>query len=315
MNLKIGIGAQADEKTKATTITQLRATESNLKPTFNKVDSEDFNGSAYKGDSVVVTESASGNITCHLTPETLKLLFDGFGYKLATGNAGITDPKLTVTDFARATETGKVEKYFTIVEQNLEDGEERVLIGCQINNITFNISQGAYITVNLEVIGYEHKYEDGSLTTIKPLKDYDKRLTCIDATLKLATSDVSANTQSIEITLNNNLEAKYGLGSRAATRIVRNGKIEANANLTFNAYDKAIYKKAYENLLSGDTAEAVINMQTKDKKYIGIYLHKLGTSNVEFTDKNASGGLTQELNIQYDPTNKTPITFALGTVN
>ena len=31
--------------------------------------------------------------------------------------------------------------------------------------------------------------------------------------------------------------------------------------------------------------------------------------------KNASGGLTQELNIQYDPTNKTPITFALGTVN
>ena len=95
---------------------------------------------------------------------------------------------------------------------------------------------------------------------------------------------------------------------------MRNGKIEAKCSLTFNAYDKALYKKAYDNLLSGNTAEAAIKMITKDKKYVGVYLHRLGTSNVEMTDKKGSGGLSQELDIQYDQSKKTPITFAIGTV-
>lgn len=313
MNLKIGIGVQADAKTKATVITQLRTTESNLKPLFNKVESEDHNGSAYKTDSFVATESASGNISIHLTVETLKLLFEGFGYRVSNGANGITEPKTTIIEIAKAVQSGKIEKFFTIVEQNLEDNEERILIGCQINNITFDATQGAYVKVDLEVIGYEHKYVDSSMTIIKPLTDYDKRLTCVDTTLKLAENDISANTQGINVSLNNNLEAKYGLGSRSATRIVRNGKIEAKASLTLNAYDKAIYKKAYENLISGDTAEAVIKMVTKDKKVALIYLHKLGTSDVEMTDKNGGGGLSQELDIQYDMTKQTPITFALGT--
>lgn len=314
MNLKIGIGVQTDAKTKASVITQLRATESNLKPLFNKIDSEDYNGSVYKGDSAVVGESASGNISIHLTPETLKLLFEGFGYRVASGANGVVEAGTTITEVAKAIQSGKIEKFFTIVEQNLEDGEERVLIGCQINNITFDASQGAFVKVDLEVIGYEHQYVDTSMSTIKPLTDYDKRLTCVDSTLKLADSDISANTQGINVSLNNNLEAKYGLGSRSATRIVRNGKIEAKANLTLNAYDKAIYKKAYQNLISGDTAEAVIKMVTKDKKVILMYLHKLGTSNVEMTDKNSSGGLTQELDIQYDVAKQTPITFAIGNI-
>ncbi|PID67122.1 MAG: hypothetical protein CR959_01825, partial [Fusobacteriales bacterium] len=67
MNLKIGVGVQTNAETKATKLIQLRATESDLKPVFDKVESEDYNGSAYKGDSFVATESASGSITCHLT--------------------------------------------------------------------------------------------------------------------------------------------------------------------------------------------------------------------------------------------------------
>lgn len=32
------------------------------------------------------------------------------------------------------------------------------------------------------------------------------------------------------------------------------------------------------------------------------------------TDKKGGGGLSQELDIQYDQSKKTPITFAIGTV-
>lgn len=312
MNLKIGVGVQTQKDKAATAITQLRVVESDLKPLFDSVEAEDFNGSAYKGDSFVATESATGSITCHITPETLKLLLDGFGYKLASGTGSITENKITINNFAKANESGKIEKFFTIVEQNLEDGEERTLIGCQFNNVTFDITQGAYATMTLEVLGFEFGYKQGALSPITPLADYDQRLTCIDTTLHMG-KDLSSNTQSVSVALNQNLEMKYGLGSRKGTRIVRNGKIEATCSLTFNAYDKELYKKGYDNLIEGNTADMAIKMTTKDKKFVGMYLHRLGTKNVEMTDKKGGGGLTQELDIQYDQVKGTPITFAFGT--
>lgn len=310
MNLKVGIGEETRAGEKATTITQLRATESDLKPAFNKVDSEDYNGSAYKGDSFVATAGASGSISMHLTVESLKLLLGAIGYKLESGTGDITEQGITIENIAKCNTSGKIEKTYTFIEQNLEDSEERILTGCQINNISFEAAQGAYIKVTLDIVGEKYEYAQ-SLSSITPLTDYDKRLTCIDTNFKLG-SDVSANTQSVNISLNNNLEAKYGLGSINATRIARNGKIEAKADLTFNTYDKALYKKAYDNLVKGETAEASLTFKTKDDKFIGIYLHKLGTNSVEMTDKNASGGLTQELDIQYSSEKSTPITFAIG---
>ncbi|CAL7907671.1 phage tail tube protein [Fusobacterium necrophorum] len=317
MNLKIGVGVQENSDKKATKITQLRVTESDLKPLRNIVDSDEFNGSPWKGDSFLASESASGSITCHLTVETLKLLLPGFGFDVTEvslpDTTGISEPKVTLTNLGKYTASGKIEKFFTIVEQNLEDQEERALIGCQFGNVTIEASQGAYVTMTLEVIGFSYGYKQDSLSEVELLEDYSNRLTCVDATFHMS-KDLSANTQSINVSINQNLEAKFGLGSTKATRITRNGKIEAKCSLTFNAYDKALYKKAYDNLLSGETAEAVIKMKTKDKKYIGIYLHKLGTTNVEMTDKKGGGGLSQELDIQYDQSKKTPITFAIGTV-
>ena len=50
MNLKIGVGVQDNSAQKATKITQLRVTESDLKPLRDIVDSDEFNGSPWKGD-------------------------------------------------------------------------------------------------------------------------------------------------------------------------------------------------------------------------------------------------------------------------
>ena len=313
MNLKIGVAAQESKGKAATEFTQLRVIESDLKPLYNKVESDDFNGSPYSSDSFVATEAASGSITCHLTLKTLELLAEGFGYKFSEGTGEITEtePKVTVEKVAKAIESGKIEKFFTIIEQNLEDQEERTLVDCQFGNVSLEVAQGAYVVMTLEVVGFEYKYEQKNSSNIKALEDYDNRLTCIDATFHMD-KDLSANTQSVNISINQNLEIKYGLGSRKGTEVRRNGKIEAKCSLTFNAYDKTLYKTAYDNLLSGKTAEAAIKMVTKDKKYVGVYLHGLGTSNVEMTDKKGTGGLSQELDIQYDQTKKTPITFAIG---
>ena len=107
MNLKIGAGVQTQKDKATTELVQLRVTDSDLKPLFDRVDSDDFNGSPYKGDSFVATEGASGSITCHLTVKTLELLAEGFGYKFTSGTGEITETELkaTVGNVAKAIES------------------------------------------------------------------------------------------------------------------------------------------------------------------------------------------------------------------
>lgn len=316
MNLKLLIGEQLNEKTMATSFTAYQnATEINLTPNFGKTDSEAFTGSAYKGKSFVSTAGATGNVSFELTLETLKNLLPAFGYTVAVGTDPITEA--TITDIAKANTSGKIERYYTLIEQNLEDNEERILTGCQLNNVTLDISQGAYCKLTADVVGYAYEYKDSITHTGTPITDIDDLLTCITSNIEMGSTDVSAETQSVSIAINNNLEQKYGLGNRNATKITRNGFIESNATVTLNAYNKAKFKEGIEALMANDKVSLTIKMAENFNTGAGIVFIKIPNMNVtsvEMTDKNAGGGMTQNMDISYDITAGTPMSYLFGTL-
>lgn len=317
MNLKLLVGEQLDEKTMATSfIAYQNATEINLTPNFGKTDSEAFTGSAYKGKSFVSTAGATGNIAFELTVETLKNLLPAFGYTVTT----VTDTETgaTITDIAKANTSGKIEKFYTLIEQNLEDNEERIMTGCQLNNVSIEVAQGAYCKLTADVVGYAYEYKDTIIHTGTPISDIDNLLTCITSNLVMGTTDVSAETQSASISINNNLEQKYGLGSRDATKITRNGFIESTATITLNAYNKAKFKEGIEALMANDKVSLTVKMAESYDSGAGVIFIKIPNMNVtsvEMTDKNAGGGMTQEMDIAYDITEGTPMSYLFGILD
>lgn len=316
MNIKLLIGKQTNETTIASSfVAYQNATEINLAPNFGKTDSEAFTGSAYKGKSFVSTAGATGNIAFELTVETLKNLLPAFGYTISPGAPSVDGA--TITNVAKANTSGKIEEYYTLIEQNLEDNEERIITGCQLNNVSIEIAQGAYCKLTADVVGYAYEYKDSITHSGTPISDIDKVLTCVTSNLEIEDVDVSAETQSVSISINNNLEQKYGLGSRNATKITRNGFIESNAVVTLNAYNKEKFKEGIEALMANSKLSLTVKMAesySSGANIVYIKVPNMIVSNVEMTDKNAGGGMTQEMDIAYDIGEATPMSYLFGTL-
>lgn len=318
MNLRILIGVQTDERTIATAFKQYRARESSLAPNFNKVDSEAFSGSAYKGDSYVSTADANGTVGFEVTRETLEDLLPAAGYVL-TGTPTMIRPGFTFTDEAVATPSGKIEKFYTIIEQNLEDDEERIIIGAQFSNVDIDVTKSQYVLMNCDVLGYTVDYKDAiTHTTFTTISDFNNPVTCVTSNLVLNSNEVSLDTQSAVLSINNNLENRFGLSTRDATRRVRNGFIEATLTVTASAYLKPQFKEAWEAMMDGSSLPSIILLQDgydSGDNVCAIFVHNMKVNSPEMTDKNASGGLNIEYDVLNDITKNTPMSFAFGTID
>lgn len=317
MNLRVLIGEQTDANTMATTFKQYRVSSSDAQPDFGTTYSEAYSGSPYRDQSFVATAGATQSLEFEVTVETLKDLLPCFGYTVASGTPTCTG--MTATDEGKVNASGKIEKYYTVIEQNLEDNEERITTGVQFNTVTIDVSQGAYCKMTVDAIGYAFQYLDTlSHTTFTQVSDFDKPLTSVESNFYFDGTEVSLQTSSVSIEINNNLEAQYGLSSRNATKITRNGYIEATCNYTLTGYDKQAFKKGINALMNTTKLKGEIRMAesyTSGDPAVAILLHKLAPSEVNMTDKNDNGGLEESLEILNDTTTNTPMTFCFGTMD
>lgn len=320
MNLEIGIGIQTvDKNTPATSFTKLRCTDSTLSPDFNRVDSAAFSSSGYLPDSYISTAAATGTLTFELTPETLKLLLPAMGYKMR-GSSVETLAGLTFTDEGIANGVGKPTEYYTILELNHEDDEERTIVGAQFSNVVFDVTKSQYVTMQVDVLGWYVDYQNAITTpAITVIADYNKPLTCVNAFFVLNGDDVSRDTASSTLTINNNLENRFGLGTRDATNRVRSGYIEAILANSLSAYKKDEFERSWNALMKDDDSlHSILKLTTgqdSGEAAIGIFMHRMKVNSTEMTNKSAEGGLDEEFNVLNDEARKTPITFAFGTVD
>jgi len=317
MNLRVIIGQQSAIDVIATTFKQYNVSDVSMNPNFNKVTSQVFNGSPFPNDSYVSRADAVGSLTFELTLQTLIDLFPAMGYS-DKGSTTETVSGLTISDEYILNASGFPDAFFTVILQNMQDDEERIILNAKFNTTNIAVVKDAYVNMTCDILGKSMSYSNTiTHTTFTQVADWNSPLTCVVADFYMGSTKLSDLTQSVTLNINNNLENRFGLGSNEATRTVRNGFIESTLDIEFNSYDKTQFIAAWNALNAGTDLSALIQLQesyTAGSDAVAIMIHRAGVDSAEMGDLQGSGSLTETLTVYNDPTRSTPITFAFGTI-
>ena len=101
-----------------------------------------------------------------------------------------------------------------------------VLLGCRINTFTMTAAVNEALKFTIEA---PYRYETVGETLISDVADVEPVFTFAHGSIELPDGTAIAGVQSFELTINNNLESVYGVGSR-----FMNGSVAKNREYNFN---------------------------------------------------------------------------------
>jgi len=108
------------------------------------------------------------------------------------------------------------------------------LIGCVINTCTISAAVNEALRFSLDCM---YRYENLGTTKIENSVDVEPIFTFAHGSVELPDSTVLAAVQSFELTITNNAEMVYGIGSRFGTAVVaKNREYNFTMNMAFNDY-------------------------------------------------------------------------------
>jgi len=103
--------------------------------------------------------------------------------------------------------------------EDMDTDSERTLVGCMVNNWTLSMNQGEVVTGRMDG-SYRSESKDTSLNTTGNTSDGEDVFTFAHAALEFPNATTLTEVQSLELSVTNNAEQIYGLGSRLATQQV-----------------------------------------------------------------------------------------------
>lgn len=161
--------------------------------------------------------------------------------------------------------TGTVRRSFAILKRNLDIGVDTIYRGCQINQLKFACPLQEKITVTFSVIGKsEEAYVvPGTATFAQPTTtDY---MTTFEGSLELDDAEFNAATD-LNVTLANNIEAKYSLFNRPAYGM-KIGMIDVTGDLSAYIEDAAL-KQKYRNEVDTEMVVTMTDKATDGNSYV-----------------------------------------------
>lgn len=284
MDTRVLIGKQNQKGTPETaTLTVMNAVNFNVKPEVNKIESKVLGAGRWTKDSFPGRLSVSGDIEFEPCLGELEILLEGAGFKKNQSEY----------------KADAFEKYLTFINDFPTDGLNLEYSDCLINTLSINASQEAFINVKAGVIGMANKVNEAKANgTAKAIEE--SQLICYGASLHDTSKDISAEVQSVEISINNSLEGRGGLNSRHNTKILQSGRGSVELNIEFNGFDKENYVKAMKMLTDNSSVELKLKLQenitdgTKGRQ-MEITMPKVKLTNVELGDLEGVGTITKSM--------------------
>jgi hypothetical protein len=160
--------------------------------------------------------------------------------------------------------TGTVRRSFAILKRNLDIGIDTIYRGVQINQLKFACPLQEKITVTFSVVGKaEEAYvvPNGATFAQPTTTDY---MTTFEGSLDLDDAEFNAATD-LNITLGNNIEAKYSLFNRPAYGM-KIGMIDVTGDLSAYIED-AVLKNKYRNEVDTEMQVTVTDKATNGNAY------------------------------------------------
>lgn len=294
MNIAVSIGLQADKDTVATKFFKLYATDYNITDEATNVDSQAMTGNRFGGDdSFVGGISASGSVPVEFNAEALMFLLEGAGFE--------TDEVASPYTF---NEGLSVDNYYTVIMENKRDGYYEQVLGAKISQLSLSVSSETYVTGTIDFLGLVPTKVDGAFGGTIVNFD-DEPMKCLDMLAKLDTVDSSCKLTTVDLTINNNLEA-YKCINGLYNADMQDGTGEITLSLTYNALHKADYLAGFADMIAGTAIAVELTFgQTGHPTTNGTVVMTLPkaklTSNTA-GDYTGVGSLSQDFTVKYDKT-------------
>lgn len=207
----------------------IRLTQNGLAEQANDIQSNELVPDRHRRSARRGATSVSGDIAAELS-------YGSFDDLLEAAFCG--------TWAADVLKTGSTRRSFAIVKRNLDINVDTIYRGCQINQLKFACPLQEKITVTFSVVGKsEESYTvpAGATFAAPSTSDY---MTTFEGSLDLDAAPLGSATD-LNITLANNIEAKYGLFKRPAYAM-KMGMIDVTGDLSSYIEDAAL-KEKYRN--------------------------------------------------------------------
>lgn len=177
-----------------------------------------------------------------------------------------TDPATAgcvISSQAATLVTGATRSSFSILKRNLDIGVDTIYTGCEVDKVKFTFPLQEKITATFSMIGSaEQAYTvpGGATFGTANTNDY---MTTFQGSLSVAGAANNHATQ-MDLTLNNQLAAKYSLFNRAAYAM-KIGMIEMAGQLSAYVEDdatKALYRNETDTPIVATAVDATVNPNT-----------------------------------------------------
>lgn len=247
-NVKVYLGKQTAEKTKATAFTDLGATDFNIEESIQMIQSEVFQNVQAAGDSDISKIEVGGSVPIELSMKTLELILPGLSYKETTRVFKMSTDKPS---------------YYTLVLEDVENNQKYEYIDAQINVCNINVATGAYVTADLDFICKDLVIGTGTVTTPTAR---GVSLRSLYSQITLDGAEITDEIESLSININNGLESAGAINSIYNVRTRRATPQTTTIDFEKNLFDKTDFTAVRTKMLAGTTATAVIKLGDGSKE-------------------------------------------------
>jgi len=289
MNIEVLVGKQTAKGTEATSFKRFYATDSSISPDVSTTESQALTGSRFfQGMSFASRINVTGSIPVEFTPDTLI-------WALKEGGFGVQD---STAETLKASDS--VDSWLTVITNFKGEGCYEKIIDCKINTISLNIATESFVTGEIGIVGSNAEFISTGYFEGLIDNPTDSQLICLNSTATAFGTDISAQLSNANIEINNNLEGVTGLNT-IYNADIREGTASLTSDITYNKFDKTIYKNGMDALLSSSQTSLEYLLGTEDEdKYVKITIPKATLSGNSKGDLSGFGSISQSFSAVYD---------------
>lgn len=228
---------QTSKGSAASILDQLRATSNSLAFSVSTTQSEALLGKRFADDQYVTGRAVGGSIDLELDTDTIAMIIK---HAIGTEDAAPEDINGDSTFFRHLftpAQNAQLAGWLTFLKYIKDDAYWERFVDCRINQLTFNLTSQAIITIGMDILGITGEHGVGEpIESINA--ESESKLFAWQADFLWKGGSIKSLVDDFSFTHNNNIDGEdYGLSQTRRTLDPQNGEHTISLTTQFDAAD------------------------------------------------------------------------------